>query len=245
MLCLCQSCSNKFNCHTFKRLPQDFRTQSIDQFLVKSNRNGFCLNPLKSHCSFLKGHKYSLFCWHIYGSSDLRPHQNCPLSSHVLPCSCKAFQAPPLIQFQRLKNHMDRWSHGLTGASVFLFPSNIFLLIIWKCCTMYPDHTRFPFLLGPPSYACAYTPPKCNFCCPYTHWSMVKLPVVSLLKITELCATLHPLNNFEELHASIFITIFKDFPQWPSCLDCFFFSLGRLLKEPSMSLIFNDKSGVT
>jgi hypothetical protein len=51
--------------------------------------------------------------------------------------------------------------------------------------------------------------------CPYTHWSLVKLPVASLLKITESFPTLLPEStNCEELPFGIFITIFKVFLQW-------------------------------
>jgi hypothetical protein len=69
---------------------------------------------------------------------------------------------------------------------------------------------------------------KSNLCCPYTHWSMVKLPVASPLKRTE-CdhpllaptrshqlgrATLqHPYHNFKR---ALFIS------SMTSCLDCFF-----------------------
>lgn len=35
---------------------------------------------------------------------------------------------------------------------------------------------------------------KLNLCCPYTHWSMIKLPVASTLKITE-CDAPYPLSH--------------------------------------------------
>ena len=45
-----------------------------------------------------------------------------------------------------------------------------------------PYHTHFPILPCPPSHPCALPrkqtskPTKSSLCCPYTHWSMAKLP---------------------------------------------------------------------
>lgn len=41
----------------------------------------------------------------------------------------------------------------------FPFPNIIFLLIIWEFHTMYPNHTRFPFLPGLPSHPCDLSSP--------------------------------------------------------------------------------------
>lgn len=58
-------------------------------------------------------------------------------------------------------------------------------------------------------------------CCPYTHWSMVKLPVAKPLKETEFYLTLPGAIICEDLHFSISSTIFQS-PLQCCCLDCFF-----------------------
>ena len=53
---------------------------------------------------------------------------------------------------------------------------------------------------------------KSNLCCPYTDWSMVKLPVVSRLKLNPSPPpSLPEALNCGELHLSTLITIFKSF----------------------------------
>ena len=68
---------------------------------------------------------------------------------------------------------------------------------------------------------------KSNVCCPYTHWSMVKLPVTSPLKKTEPSPPTPLLEAIScgELHISTPITTFKMSPH--SFLSGLLFLVGR------------------
>jgi len=93
---------------------------------------------------------------------------------------------------------------------IIFFPNVIFLFIIWEFHTMHLDYTCSPFLPSSSSTLAPNSPSKqpnqptkrqthknqqkqtnkqkttkCNLCCFYTHWNIVKLPVASPLKNTE------------------------------------------------------------
>lgn len=59
----------------------------------------------------------------------------------------------------------------------------MFLLNIWKFHIIHPDHVHFSIIPGPPLTLVASQKTEdekkisSNLCCPYTHWSMVKLTV--------------------------------------------------------------------
>ena len=101
---------------------------------------------------------------------------------------------------------------------------------------MHPNPIHFTVLQDPPTpplvnslpYATSpkrrskrkiYT--KSNSNRPYTHWSMVKLPVTSLLKKTDSFPNPNPTRSHlcEQLHSNILITIVKEFSSMASCLD--------------------------
>ena len=129
------------------------------------------------------------------------------------------------------------------------FPNILFLLIRWEFHIIFPYHTHFPILPCPPSHPCALPrkqtskPTKSNLCCPYTHWSMVKLPVASPLKKTEFFPTPIPTRShqlwratLQHLHPS-----FSERSSMVSCLDCFFLCVWgvageRLAQKPSVCL---------
>lgn len=69
------------------------------------------------------------------GSSCLSPH-SFPLLYRLSPPS---FGTTTGLQWRR------------TAQAVVCFYPNIFLLIVWGCHTMHPDHTSFLFFPGPPS----------------------------------------------------------------------------------------------
>jgi hypothetical protein len=61
-----------------------------------------------------------------------------------------------------------------------------FLLIIWEFYIMNPSHIHFPVFPVLLAHFCDLPPDKeeskSSLCFPYSHWSMVKLPVASPLK---------------------------------------------------------------
>ena len=86
-----------------------------------------------------------------------------------------------------------------------LSPRYNVLLIIWEFHSTRPYYSLFQFFQGPSCHPCTApnrnknknknknkTPYQVQFCCPYTQWSMVKLPVTSPLKKPEPFPTPHP-----------------------------------------------------
>lgn len=108
----------------------------------------------------------------------------------------------------------------------FLFSSNVmFLLMIWEFHILYPHHTHFPILPGPPQHPCNLPPKKrrtkekkytkSKLCCLYTHQNWVQLPLASPLEKLSPSSPLAPPESINcEEHFSIPITIFKSSPQW-------------------------------
>lgn len=100
------------------------------------------------------------------------------------------------------------------------FPTH-FYRIIWKFHTMHPNYPCFPFLQSLPSHPS--TPPHTQ-----TLQVLFVLPIYYSLEhgqsLRDNWVLSHPspqpkVNGCEELHFSIFITIFKDSPPPLPCLD--------------------------
>lgn len=91
----------------------------------------------------------------------------------------------------------------------FYFPT-MFLLIIWEFHTGHPDHMYFPVLLSPNSTIVSSLTLKkkeqkkgnYNLCCPYTHWNMVKFPMVITFNKT---LPLPEIISFEVQHFRSFL----------------------------------------
>ena len=113
----------------------------------------------------------------------------------------------------------------------------IFLWIIWEfhivyliTLTFYPFHFCAPIVMVSPlkRKIKKKRTTQSNLCCPYNHWTVVKLPVPSILKKSESGPPL-PLSvaiNCGELLFSFFITNFIKFSSTTFCLGCYFWGVG-------------------